>query len=163
MHPPSGNSSPPYLSEFSTTADMYSALTQLVQWTWDQVAIMKNDALTSSMSAMLDPSLPDLSLLRAVSVWQNYRTLKFIRGVRISWDYIQREFPPGHLQRDRLIASLLVATAQTINCAFKTPTDLSAARQAQDQSLHNYIQQILKQGLPQDGDNDSSTEPDYGS
>ena len=148
---------PPYLSELSTTADMYSALQQLVVWIRHQTDRMNDPALTKRMLGILEPTLPDLALLRSVSVWQNYRTLKFIRGVRISWDYLQREYPPGHLQRDRILVSLLFAAAHTVNHAFKTPTDMSAARQSQDQALRQYIDQVLRQGLSPNDDSDSSS------
>lgn len=159
MHPSSSKPSsvtppPPYLNELTTTAGLHAALVELSGWIWDRVAEAGNDRLTSDMSRLLESSISDVALLRAVSVWQNYRTLKFIRGVRISWDYIQREYPVGHLRRDAMVANLLYAAAQVIKAAFHTPTDISAARQAQDDSLQNYIQQIFKQGFAKHGDED---------
>ena len=157
MHPSSFNASqvndqPPYLNELSTTADMYAALGELNSWIWRQADALKHEQLTASLHQLLEPGLPDLSLLRAVSVWQNYRTLKFIRGIRISWDYMQREYPVGHLRRESTLISLLIAAAKTINVAFTMPSDISAARQSQDRALTQYIQQILKQGQGDEAD-----------
>jgi hypothetical protein len=144
MHNQDGHASedlmpPPYVNETTTIAELHQAITHLDRWVEHQLSTLPEDYRLTINSQYPRQEVGELGLLRAVSVWQLYRNLKSIRGIRIAWDWFVREHQPTNPDYIPRKTKLLATSRIMLNFAFMMPTDFMAHRATQVQAFDNMI------------------------
>lgn len=136
---------PPYPTASTTVSHLYQMLVQLAEWAARQMAGLDETTQAAVTKSAQEPFLPGVELLRAVSIWQLYRTVRSVRAIRINWDWFNRELQPGQPDYIQQVANSVAAARSTINNAFTTPSEFTAQAAAQTRAMSEWVKRVTGQ------------------
>lgn len=132
---------PPYCTAETTVRGLHAALAQMHAWCEARLSEMPEENRAAINQHMPAAELPDAEMLGVVAVWQNYRTVRAVRSVRIGFDWAKRELGPGHPEWDVTVGKLVIAGRNLIKHAANMPSDFRAVRQRQLNTFMNFMRQ----------------------
>jgi hypothetical protein len=137
---------PPFVTEETTIRRLHAALVELQTWSKTIEACLDPAVLASVDKQMPPADVPEYDLLvAATSVWQQYRTIRSVRAVRIAYDWATREFD-NHPSLNQQMIRLLMSVRSVLRFACTTPSEFRANAATQGQRMQNFINGVFGAG-----------------
>lgn len=130
---------PPYCTGETTTRGLQVALVQLAGWCQARLGELPAEHCTAIETHAPAQEPPDAETLIAVAIWQNYRTVRGVRSIRIGWDWAKRELGPGHPEWPVTVSKLVINARNIIRFAGNMPADFRAYRKRQLDTFTNFM------------------------
>lgn len=141
---------PPYPTGETTTRALAFMLGELHRWCEQRLSELEPESQEMIRTQVPVNEPPDAETLQACSIWQNYRTLRTLRSIRIGWDWAVRELGPGHPEFALSVGKLVINGRTAIRHAPTMASDFRAYRKRQIDAFNAYMRQV-------NGDGDQQT------
>lgn len=137
---------PPFVTEETTLRRLHGALVKLHEWGKMVEACIEPDVLSTIDRQVPAADVPEYDVLvGATSVWQQYRTIRSVRAVRIAYDWAVREFE-GHPSLNQQMIRLLMSVRSVLRFACTTPSEFRANAATQGARMQSFINNVFGAG-----------------